>query len=134
MMKHIFTAHIITGSGRGKKLGTPTINMNLDDVPTDMEEGIYACWAKVGIVWEKGALHYGPRPVFKDTKSCEVYLLDSTIKTVPETIDIVIVGLLRPVLDFPTPHDLLKQIEDDVAQSHAMLDAHGPPRSETADS
>lgn len=122
-----FTARVITGAGRGKTLGTPTINVDLTNVPSSMKEGIYACWAKLPGGWMKGALHYGPRPVFKDTPSCEVYLLDIAIEEAPTTIKIAPVGYLREVMDFPTPEALMAQIGDDVMRARAMLDEHGPP-------
>lgn len=122
-----FIARVITGSGRGKTLGTPTLNVDLADVPTDMKEGIYACWAKLPGGWMKGALHYGPRPVFKDTPSCEVYLLDIHIEEAPHSMTIAPVGYIRPVEDFPSPEALMERIAEDVTSAHAMLDKHGPP-------
>lgn len=122
-----FNARTITGAGRGKEIGTPTINMNLEDVPEDMSEGIYACWTSVEGRWIEGALHYGPRPVFKDTRSCEVYLLDVTVDRLPERVEVVLIGYLRPVMNFPSPLELIDQIQDDVAATRAMLEEHGPP-------
>lgn len=134
MQHQRFTAEVISGSGRGKTIGTPTINMALEDVPADIKEGIYACWVKIDESWQQGALHYGPRPVFKDTVACEVYVLDAEIDTPPERIDIALVGYLRPVRDFPSVAAMVQQIEDDVLQTRAMLSEHGPPTSEAADS
>lgn len=124
-----FNARTRTGAGRGKDMGTPTINMRLEDVPAEMEHGIYACWAHVDGRWIAGALHYGPRPVFKDSVSCEVYLLDVTIESLPERIDIQTVGYIRPVMDFPSSAELVARIQDDVAQTRAMLAAHGSPHA-----
>lgn len=125
-----FNARTRTGAGRGKEIGAPTINMRLEDVPADMQEGIYACWAHVDGRWIAGALHYGPRPVFKDTLSCEVHLLDVTVESLPERIDVQTVGYIRPVMDFPSPVELVARIQDDVAQTRAMLAKHGPPSAE----
>lgn len=129
-----FTARVITGSGRGKRIGSPTINMDLQDIPADVKEGIYACWVKMEKQWEKAAMHYGPRPVFKDIPSCEVHLLDATVSHAPETIDIAGLSYIRAVADFPSTEALMEQIADDINQSHAMLDADGPPTDKTADS
>jgi len=122
-----FSARVISGSGRGKTIGTPTINVDLSNVPASMKEGIYACWAKLPGGWMRGALHYGPRPVFKDTVSCEVYLLDIALEEAPTSIEIAPVAYLREVMDFPTPEGLMAQIEDDVTRARAMLDKHGHP-------
>lgn len=122
-----FSARTQTGAGRGKQIGTPTINMNLQDVPAELLEGIYACWTRVDGRWIEGALHYGPRPVFQAGLSCEVYLLDVTVESLPERVEVQTVGYLRPVMDFPSPVELVVQIQDDVTRTRAMLKEHGPP-------
>lgn len=123
-----FSARTQTGAGRGKDIGTPTINMNLNDVPADMPEGIYAAWAHVDGRWVEGALHYGPRPVFKDTRSCEIYLLNVTVESLPERIEIATVAHLRPVMDFPSVAELQAQIADDVVKTRLLLDKEGTPQ------
>ncbi len=42
-----FQARVIRGAGRGKSLGTPTLNLDRRDVPEDLEEGIHACLVKL---------------------------------------------------------------------------------------
>ncbi len=116
-----FTATIIPGAGRGKGLGTPTLNLNLDEVPANLDEGIYAVWVAFGGSLHQGALHYGPRPVFKDTLSCEVFVLDEEIVDPPKDVEIIIVSYLRPVLDFASPQELSQQIEDDVTRTREIL-------------
>ena len=56
-----FTAKVITGSGRGKKIGYPTINLDLNDVPEETKEGIYAGKTKVEDSEYLSAIHFGPR-------------------------------------------------------------------------
>lgn len=129
-----FSAHVITGSGRGKMIGTPTINIDLNDVPADIDEGIYAGWAKIDKEWHIAAIHYGPRPVFHDTTSFEVCLLDTAVEDPPKTIDIILIEWLRDVLDFPSTDDLRTQIAADIDQTRAILSTHGSPDAETADS
>jgi riboflavin kinase / FMN adenylyltransferase len=122
-----FSARTMKGRGRGKELGTPTINMELSDIPSDMKEGIYACWAGIDDHWLQGALHYGPRPVFQDGLSCEVYILDTDIESLPERIVIDLIEYLRPVMDFASKEELMAQISDDVARTRDILERHGPP-------
>jgi riboflavin kinase / FMN adenylyltransferase len=123
----VFSAHVITGSGRGKKIGTPTVNIDLNDVPSEIAEGIYAGWAKLEGKWQMAAIHYGPRPVFNDIPSFELYLLDIVIDTDPTTIDVLLVQRLRDVLDFPSKDDLMAQIGEDVRQTRGILETHGSP-------
>ncbi len=112
-----FTARVISGAGRGKRLGTPTMNMNLADVPHDLAEGIYVCRTD----GESAVMHYGPRPVFRDTTSCEVHLLDRVLERAPDTIIVEVIHKLRDVRDFPSPEALMAQIADDIAQARGIL-------------
>ena len=83
-----YKAKVIKGSGRGRKLGFPTINLTL---PRSWEQkhGVYVCLVKIkdnqsqtkvcyykkSIHYYKGLLHYGPRLTFKETEpSLEIYI------------------------------------------------------------
>lgn len=119
-----FTATTVSGSKRGKKLGTPTINLDLAQVPPELNEGIYACIAIINDERLPAVMHYGPRPVFKDTPSCEVHILDRKNMESVERIRIDIVSHLRPVADFPSVEALMAQIQKDIDQARAMLEQH----------
>lgn len=124
MLPLSFSARVVSGAGRGKDLGAPTINLDLSQVPSSLEEGIYACMAVIDGKSLQAAMHYGPRPVFKDSLSCEVHLLDVTLEHAPETLEVEVVAYLREVRDFPTPEDLMTQIADDILKTRAILDDH----------
>lgn len=120
-----FEARVITGSGRGKRLQVPTINVELADLPTDMQEGIYACSVALlpDTADHPASMHFGPRPVFHDSPTCEVHLLDQTIEKAPDRVRIEVIEHLRPVQDFPSPEALLRQIADDNKRARAILNA-----------
>lgn len=123
-MKYLpFTATVIKGSGRGKGMGIPTINLSLSDVPKDMQEGIYAAFVIMDGHKLKSALHYGPRPVHKDVPSLEVHLIDDMISDVPKQMEIHVITRLRDVRDFPSEQALVAQILEDIAQTRAILNA-----------
>lgn len=127
MTSHItFSAHVVSGAGRGKGLGTPTLNVDLSQVPSSLEEGVYACFAVINGKRHFGAMHYGPRPVFNASLSCEVHLMDTVIEHPPTSMDIEVVERLREVRDFPTPDDLKIQIADDIVKTRAILGNHEP--------
>ncbi len=120
-----FESNRITGKGRGKKMGVPTINL---EIPRNfrLREGIYAAYVTVQGKTYQGALHYGPIPTFKEKgASLEVFLLN--VKNLPEkvvragSIRIDIVQHLRPIIDFSTPEELVQQIELDVQHTKAIL-------------
>ena len=115
-------------------MGTPTLNLNLDDVPIDMQEGIYACFVIVDNKKLNAAMHYGPRPVHKDSRSCEVHALDTLIQNTPETVTVEVIEYLRPVADFPSEDALKLQIADDIKRARGILSAYGVDQHQTADS
>lgn len=112
-----FTASTITGAGRGKGLGTPTINLNLDQIPDELNEGIYVCIAND----QHAVMHYGPRPVFHDTLSCEVHLLDTIPSTDLEEVSVNVLERIRDVRNFDSPETLKKQIEEDIRKAKDIL-------------
>ena len=67
------------------------------------------------------AIHYGPRPVFKDSPAFEVHLLDQAPASTPEEASVELVKRLRDVSDFGSTGDLLKQIEQDIEETRAVL-------------
>lgn len=119
-----FNADVISGSGRGgPELGTPTLNLNIEQVPTEMEEGVYACFARMG---EHGmrlpaTLHYGPRPTFDDVPSCEVHVIDHMIGIPPRTVTADVVKRLRDVRKFDSGEELRAQIEKDSQETRDIL-------------
>lgn len=91
-------------------------------MPPDFEEGIYACYARVGEKKLPGALHYGPRPVFdEDDRSLEVHLLDHTLNDPPPEVTVEVVKRLREIRDFPSEHALKVQMQEDIDQTRKIL-------------
>lgn len=120
----VFSARTVAGRGRGRGLGTPTINCDLADVPTELEDGVYACVVAFDGETAPAAMHLGPRPVFRDTRTCEVHLLDRALDVSPKRLDIRVIERLRDVLDFPSPEALRAQITDDIRRVRAILGTH----------
>ncbi|OGJ56689.1 hypothetical protein A3D88_02840 [Candidatus Peribacteria bacterium RIFCSPHIGHO2_02_FULL_52_16] len=118
----IFTATVVAGSGRGKELRVPTINVDISSVPKECAEGIYACFVRIENHVYKAAMHYGPRPVFRDTPSCEVHLIDATIASSPTFVDIESIKRLRDVQTFDSVENLKHQMMRDIAEARAILD------------
>ncbi len=116
-------AKTVSGRGRGKGLGVPTINIDLAAVPDDLAHGIYACRITLDGTVYPGAMHYGPRPVFKDSDAFEVHIIEGTVEDVPETATVEIVGYIREVQDFASPAELVARIQKDIVEARGMLSA-----------
>jgi len=121
-----FESTHITGKGRGKPMGFPTINLKIPD-DFGLKDGIYA--AKVTLENKKfiGALHFGPVPTFgEQEKSLEVYLISAHDDLELENLDgkiikIEIVKYLRGIIKFQSVTSLVKQIEEDVKQIKTLI-------------
>ena len=116
-----FSARVVSGSGRGKTLGVPTLNMDLRDVPADLLGGVFAAWVTSDGKRSPSALYHGPRPTFGDTRSCEAHLIDTVIPSPPEIVDVEIVEFLRGVSTYPSAEALSKQMMDDIQKARDIL-------------
>lgn len=116
-----FSASVVSGSGRGKDLGTPTINLDPSSLEAIGREGIYAAWATLDGARMPAVMHAGPRPVFKDTPSVEVHLLCPPPQTIPDTLTVELVSYIREVRDFASIEELQREIGHDVASARATL-------------
>ncbi len=118
-----FQARTVRGAGRGKDLDAPTMNLAMEHVPAELEFGVYA-----GRVFHEGeilpaAIHLGPAPVFGVGPTCEVHVIDTSIPTPPETLDVEFAAYLRPVMDFPSVDALKAQIANDIERARAIMAA-----------
>lgn len=120
-----FTAAVVSGAGRGRRIGTPTLNLDLQSIPAGMADGIYACRASLDDTGQplSAVLHLGPRPVFDDDRSCEVHLLDDMPPEMTASVTVSDLAYLRAVADFPSKEALIEQIGHDIAEARAILGA-----------
>src|SRR3989339_886105 len=103
MTKLRFSAKVVKGAGRGKKLGIPTINF-VPKIVKGLKEGIYVCKIVFpsGQYW--GVLHFGPGPTFREkSQSLEAYLFDFDRVKVPKNLVIEIYPYIREIFKFANP-------------------------------
>ena len=117
-----FSAPIICGTGKGKLLGFPTLNLAMGEVP-QMEEGVYVCFARLG---EHGIrlpaiMHYGARPTLGAPPSCEVHILNHVISIPPQSLTMEIVDKIRDVKNFGRAKKLSQQLLADTNTARGML-------------
>jgi riboflavin kinase / FMN adenylyltransferase len=116
--KESFTSKQISGHGRGRELGFPTLNLRMvEGIPA---EGVYAVHVRFSDQIVTGVMHVGPRPTFdEDDVSIEVHLLDfeGNCPDPNDPITIEILGYLREVMTFDSSEALKKQIAQDIMQA-----------------
>lgn len=124
---------VVHGDGRGRSLGFPTANLQVDDpmklVPRD---GIYAVRAHVRSTARRpdvprgphtGAMHIGPRPTFEGAApTVEVHLLDFDDADLQgATIDVDFCARLRGIEAFDSADALVAAMHRDAAATRALF-------------
>lgn len=111
---------VIKGKGRGKGLGIPTVNFEIPPTLTIIH-GVYAGYLYVNHKKFPAAIHFGPVPVFNQSKpTFEVFVLEPFFEF-PAYGEVEIVQFIRPVKSFPNPERMVEQIEKDVRKIKAVL-------------
>ncbi len=112
---------VISGSARGRTLGIPTLNIDTAHIPRDLPEGVYAGRVTIDHTQYAAVMHYGSRPVFRDTLSFEIHLLDTLLEVAPTECDVSLVAFLRPTQSFSSSEELLLAINRDIDVTRAIL-------------
>lgn len=120
-----FTGTVVPGSGRGRNLGWPTINVELEGTQAPPDAGVYACWVRLAGEGQlyRGALHCGPRPTFNESApTLEIHLLDFVGRSLyGEMVAFCLGARLRAVQKFSSAEELAQAIERDCQMVRAVL-------------
>ncbi len=122
---------VIHGAGAGRKLGFPTINLDVGEqlVPA---EGVYAGMAEVAGLQSPAAISIGKRPTLGGGKlAIEAFVLDEAGDWYAETARIEVVEYLREQRKFDGLEALARQIAEDVQRVRAIAEASSRQKAET---
>ena len=113
---------VVDGVERGRVLGFPTANINVDSEQALPHDGVYATLAYIGDEVYQSVTNIGKRPTFGGgERSVEVYLLDFDRDIYGENLTIELVEHLRNEIKFTSPQELTEQIGKDVEHARALL-------------
>jgi riboflavin kinase/FMN adenylyltransferase len=121
----VVPGEVVQGAGRGKGLGFPTANLRIWEERAYPGPGVYACMVELDQKKWKAVTNIGFRPTFEDGQdrvSIETHLLDFDGDLYGEQIEIYFVDRLRDERRFPSPEELLAQIERDIHRTRTVLD------------
>ena len=113
------------GEKRGRKLGYPTININLGEY-LEPSLGIYAVWVRIKNTdkWLKGAASLGFRPTFEGASVLlEVHLLNFEGVLYGKHVEVAFMEYLRPEEKFINIDSLKMQMANDCDDSLKLLDS-----------
>lgn len=119
---HSFSAKIVHGEGRGKKLGFPTANLSFDNSLIIPHDGVYATWIEIDGQYMPSATSIGNNPTFNgENITVETFILgfDSDIYDV--NVRLAFGPMLREMTSFSSSNELVEQIKNDVSNVHDAL-------------
>lgn len=114
---------IIKGDQRGRELGYPTANMNLEQT-VHPAYGIYACFARIQgeDEWHMGACNIGIRPMFEiEAAQVETFIFDFDREIYGQTLCVRPVARLRGEAKFNSLEELVVQMEKDCDLARSIL-------------
>ena len=107
------TGRVVTGKGRGKILGFPTLNLDYDGYFLP-KAGVYATRVKIRGVWYPAMTNVGDNPTFHEqTVTLETHALGYSGIAYEETVTLEFLAFLRDEIRFDSPEALIRQMETD---------------------
>lgn len=108
---------VVRGSGRGKELGFPTANLQIDPHKLIPAHGVYTGKAD----GKKCVVNIGARPTFgQDETVVEVHILNFKRNIRNKQLKVALTKRLRPELQFSDVEKLKGQITKDIARSRLL--------------
>ena len=122
-----YAGAVISGEGRGGKLGFPTANLAPPEGMAVPGDGIYAAFAHLEGKRLMTAISIGTRPTFGGHDSVvEAFILDYDGNLYGKSLRLEFVRRLRDQVKFDSVDALLEQIDRDVAETRRILE-DAPP-------
>lgn len=127
MGRHFYlVGKVITSGKRGRALGFPTANLDMQAQQALPSNGVYATVAQVDGKQFASATNIGTRPTFREgEKWVETHLLNYKGDLYGKEIRIEFVQKLREELCFASPEELRAQIGKDIQEVEALSKAKG---------
>lgn len=121
-----FDGVVVHGDKRGRTIGYPTANVRLPS-SVRLKLGIYAVWIEIDGERRPGVASWGRRPTFDNgTPVFETYVFDFSGDLYGKTVTVTPVAFLRPELKFDSVDALVRQMDQDSAESRALLATLAP--------
>ncbi|MCI0848954.1 MAG: bifunctional riboflavin kinase/FAD synthetase [Chloroflexi bacterium] len=120
---HLLFGVVVLGDQRGRTLGFPTANLEVDPQLLLPGDGIYATWAIIDGERHQSATSIGVRPTFGlSNRLVEVFVMDFSDDIYGKTIGVEFIKKVRDQEKFDGLDELVKQINQDVDDCRQVLD------------
>ncbi|HEX9767132.1 MAG TPA: bifunctional riboflavin kinase/FAD synthetase [Nitriliruptorales bacterium] len=121
---HVLEGPVVRGDERGRAIGFPTANLEVDDRMCIPADGVYAGHATVvgdGTIWQ-AAISIGTNPTFGGTRrTVEAYVLDVDLDVYGRHMALSFEHRIRGQVAFDSVKTLVAAIDDDVARTRKLL-------------
>lgn len=115
---------VVSGQGRGRTIGFPTANLELDMPFVIPRHGVYAVKVTVQDRTYNGVMNIGVKPTFSDDEinpTLEVHIMDFAEQIYGEEVKVQFVSFLRDEQKFASVDLLIEQIAQDAERASAIL-------------
>lgn len=125
---YILNGTVVHGDKRGKSLGFPTANIQLEN-PSKIipKKGVYATWIRVEESYYSGMMNIGERPTFEKANfSIEVHIIDFDEEIYGKEIQVQFVERIRDEMAFKGKNELIDQLNKDKEKTINILKKKKP--------
>jgi riboflavin kinase/FMN adenylyltransferase len=120
---HALIGQVGHGAERGRQLGFPTANLEINSSQALPSDGVYATRANVAGHSYPSVTNIGTRPTFGEgERTVEVYLLDFEGTLYSQELRVELIERLRAEKRFSNPEELKAQISRDVERARSILE------------
>ena len=115
---------VVHGEGRGRTIGFPTANIEMDAAYVQPKQGVYAIRAEVEGKLIDGVLNLGVKPTFHEELPkpvLEAHLFDFDGDLYGKSVTIQFIAFLRSEKKFGSLDELIHQIKSDAEQARSLL-------------
>jgi riboflavin kinase/FMN adenylyltransferase len=113
---------VVKGHQRGRELGFPTANVDVDPIKQTPSPAAYAGLAEGSFGSRMAAISVGHQPTFGGTDlAVEAYLLDFEGDLYGQEVEVEFAARLHPDTRYPSVTELIEQITRDVAETRRLL-------------
>lgn len=119
----IIRGRVIHGFDKGKQLGFPTFNLQLDETyPLAEYLGVWCSLTYFRGDKLPGVTHIGPVRIFNEEQNrVETHLFDWSEDVYGEEMQVELLQQLRDTRDFVDETELIKQVMEDLRQARAYF-------------
>ncbi len=122
---YIIYGTIIQGEHNGRKMGFPTVNLNLDTSMALPANGVYTTYSYLDNIKYKSVTNVGNKPTIGDfAKNAETHIFEFQENAYGKPLKVEFIRMQRPEFRFENMETLAKQIDKDCKEAKEYHDLH----------